>query len=91
MSTKHVPGSFNGVADALSRNKANEVMSVISQIPRIQVPGLLLRLVVSERDRIGALKLGHHCLPAHSTRGGTVYQVYESGQRRYLFFVGSSP
>ena len=60
----------HGVADALSRNRANQVMSVVSQIPRILVPGLLLCLVVSERLH----KLGH-CLPAHSAQGGAVYQT----------------
>ena len=54
MSAKHVTGSFNGVADALFRYRANQVMSVISQIPRIQVPGLLLHLVVSERPDWGS-------------------------------------
>ena len=54
LSARHVLGVLNGVADALSRNKAAHVSSIISQVPKFQLPDRLHRLLISERPGWGS-------------------------------------
>ena len=54
LSARHIPGVLNGVADALSHNKAAHVSSIISQVPKFQLPDRLHRLLISERPDWGS-------------------------------------
>ena len=54
LSARHVPGVMNWVADALSRNKAAHLSSIISQVPNFHLPDRLCRLLISERPDWGS-------------------------------------
>ena len=54
LSDRHVPGVLNGVVDALSCNKAAHVSSIISQVPKFQLPDRLHRLIISDRPDWGS-------------------------------------
>ncbi len=54
LSAEHVPGVVNAVADALSRNKADLVSTVVSQIPETQVPTHVHQRLVADRLNWGS-------------------------------------
>ncbi len=48
-SAEHMPGVVNTVADALSRDRADLASTVVSQIPKTQVPTHIHQLLVVDR------------------------------------------
>ena len=51
---RHVPGVLNDVADALSRDKANLVISSLSQVPQFHLTGQVHKLLSSDRPDWGS-------------------------------------
>ena len=83
LSARYVPGVLNEVADALSRNKAAHVSSIISQVPKFQLPtgcsSPKARLGLSVLD--GIVHQFSDSGVAQSTK-----KVYVSGQCRFISF-----
>ncbi len=54
ISAEHVPGVVNVVADALSRDRADLVSPIISQIPETPIPPQVHHLLIVERPNWGS-------------------------------------